>query len=429
MKPLFKKSLNWTNISTATLLDQFFFAGSTFFINILLARWLEPKEYGAFVFAYSLFLLIVAINSSLFTEPMLVFGSNKSKLAIKKYFGVLLKCQCYMAIIIFLLFSIISFLTYYFGHAQLGKAFLGIAVAGPMILFLWLFRRFNYARFIPWLATLSSFIFFSLLMTGLFALKFTNHFSLLYSFVILAGSAGITSFISFFWCKPQYRDIKSHTYTYTALAHWNYGKWSLGVTGLIWVSSNIYTFVLPIWYGFEGVAVMKAVMNLGLPVLHSLTALSQILIPTFSRKSKNDDVKTVVSITIYCLSILFCGIGIYTFLLVVFKTEILNLIYNGKYTQYSNLVLFIGPLLFFGSVISVLENILKATEKIKHVFISYFGRTIIAIAIGIPLMAFWSINGALLSMVLSYAVTASIVYYYFRVFIKTTKSDSPTTDK
>jgi O-antigen/teichoic acid export membrane protein len=421
MSLTYKRFLSRAVVGSASLLDQFFFAGSTFAINILLARWLEPKEYGAFVFVYSLFLLIIAIHSSIFTEPMLILGSNKSKLAIKKYFGVLLKYQCYMSIIIFLLFSIISFLTYYFSHAQLGKAFLGIAIAGPMILFLWLFRRFNYARFIPWLATLSSFIFFSLLMTGFFALKFTNRFSLLYSFVILAGSAAIASFISLFWCKPQFRDIKLHTYTYTALAHWNYGKWSLSTIGLIWISSNIYTFVLPIWCGFEGVAAMRAVVNLGLPVLHSLMALSQVLIPTFSRKSKNDDVKTIVSITIYCLSILFCSIAIYTLLLLMFRTEMLNLIYDGKYTQYDHLVLFIGPLLFFGGIVSVLENTLKATKRIKYVFMSYLWRTTIAIVIGIPLVAFWSISGAMLSMVLSYAVTAIAVYYYFRLFIKNSK--------
>ncbi len=99
----------------------------------------------------------------------------------------------------------------------------------------------------------------------------------------------------------------------------------------------------------------------------------------------------------------------------------LNLIYDGKYTQYDHLVLFIGPLLFFGGVVSVLENTLKATKRIKYVFMSYLWRTTVAIVIGIPLMAFWSIRGAMLSMVLSYAVAAVIVYYYFRLFIKNSK--------
>ena len=48
----------WTTRGFWAIVDQALFAVSNLIINVLLARWLSPREYGAFVTAYVVLLLV-----------------------------------------------------------------------------------------------------------------------------------------------------------------------------------------------------------------------------------------------------------------------------------------------------------------------------------------------------------------------------------
>ena len=59
------------------ILGQGAFAGSHFLMNVLLASWLSPEDYGAFALAYSGFLLFLMLYSACVYEPLIVFGSGR----------------------------------------------------------------------------------------------------------------------------------------------------------------------------------------------------------------------------------------------------------------------------------------------------------------------------------------------------------------
>jgi hypothetical protein len=74
-------------VGAFAVLDQVLFAGSSFSINILLARWLPPVQYGAFALAFFLFLLLGALHTAVLTEPMLVFGASVYRGRVRAYLG------------------------------------------------------------------------------------------------------------------------------------------------------------------------------------------------------------------------------------------------------------------------------------------------------------------------------------------------------
>ena len=55
--------LPWLTKGCLAVADQGVFAVSNFLLNILLARWLAPADYGAFALAYSVFLFLLLICS------------------------------------------------------------------------------------------------------------------------------------------------------------------------------------------------------------------------------------------------------------------------------------------------------------------------------------------------------------------------------
>src|SRR5213078_3636379 len=77
----------WAGRGALAVADQALFAGSHFILNILLARWLTPTDYGAFALAYSIFLLAVAFHGALLLEPMVIFGSGRYIKARRSYLG------------------------------------------------------------------------------------------------------------------------------------------------------------------------------------------------------------------------------------------------------------------------------------------------------------------------------------------------------
>ncbi len=71
-------------------MDQGLFSISNLVLNVLLARWLLPEDYGIFATAFAIFLLVATLHTGLFEEPMLVFGSGKYRNRISEYLGTLL---------------------------------------------------------------------------------------------------------------------------------------------------------------------------------------------------------------------------------------------------------------------------------------------------------------------------------------------------
>ncbi len=71
------------------ILGQGTFAGAHFLMNVLLARWLPPEQYGAFALAYSGFLLFLMLYGACIYEPLIVFGSGRYAGRFQEYFWLL----------------------------------------------------------------------------------------------------------------------------------------------------------------------------------------------------------------------------------------------------------------------------------------------------------------------------------------------------
>src|ERR1035438_3487461 len=91
LRAFLKGWMPWVGKGSLAVLDQGLFAISNFLINVLLARWLAPADYGAFALAYSVFLLLLVFHNAMFSGPMLVFGPGKYRERFPEYLGILLR--------------------------------------------------------------------------------------------------------------------------------------------------------------------------------------------------------------------------------------------------------------------------------------------------------------------------------------------------
>src|SRR6185436_2674834 len=80
----------WRMRVTWSLVDQALISGSGFLLNILIARWVPPAEYGLFAVAYAGFVVASGIHTSLLVEPMSVLGAARPSSELASYLGRLM---------------------------------------------------------------------------------------------------------------------------------------------------------------------------------------------------------------------------------------------------------------------------------------------------------------------------------------------------
>jgi O-antigen/teichoic acid export membrane protein len=397
----------WLKKGFWAIMDQGLFAGSNFILNILLARWLTPDEYGAFGMAFAVFLLIGSLHSATLVEPMLVFGSGKYKDRLPEYLGALVYGHVGFGALggLALLVAGLGFVLW--GSAALGASLLALAVAGPFILLLWLMRRACYALLEPRLAAAGGAWYMVLMCAGAFVVYRSGWLST----ASALGIMGVSSLAVSIWLAVRLRvrrpPLRKDDLTGGALkTHWEYGRWSVASKGLSWVPSNIFYLLLPIWGGLAAGGSFKAMMNLLMPMLQTNAALTVLLLPILVRAKQNSEFGSYVRLALVLLSLPMIA---YWLLLGIFHQPLVNFLYAGRYVEYSELLWLFGLVPVAASVKEVLSQSLRALERPDQLFLAYLFAAVVVGSLGVGCVYLWGIAGAGAGFLLSQITVAVTV--------------------
>jgi O-antigen/teichoic acid export membrane protein len=400
--------LAWAHKGGFAILDQALFAGTNFLANILLARWLETAQYGAFAVAYSVFLLLTTFHTAVLTEPMLVFGAGKYADRFPQYMGLLISGHWWVTSLIALLLALAALTMWGLGSAHLPQALTGLSMASPLILLMWLVRRAFYVHNQPHWAATGGMLYLVLMLAGLYGLSREHWLSAALALVIM----GVASLAVSAWLatllRPQWRNAASHFTAGVVLAdHWGYGKWATATAVLSWVPSGVFYLILPACVGLEESAALRAVMNLTMPLLQAYSVISVLLVPRFvARLKRNGPAGLARDVCLACGALAVTALCYWGFL-VVFHQELFLWVYSGRYADQPGLIILAGLTLFPWSVTAVLGPALRALERLNQVFWCQVTATMVAITLGLWLLATHSVAGAIAGGLAS-ATTAAV---------------------
>ncbi|HCE17841.1 MAG TPA: hypothetical protein DEQ80_08275 [Anaerolinea thermolimosa] len=399
----------WVGRGFWAVLDQALFAGSNFLVGVLLARWLEPAAYGAFSTAYSVFMLVGTLHTGLWTEPMLVYGSGRFRESFRGYQRALIADHWRLLFLSTLAFTGVGGFFLLRGASELGLSFLGLGVATPLILYLWLVRRSAYVLIEPRLAAGGGALYMVLYLGcagGLFRLGWLNEAT---AFLAMGGTALVAG--GFIFSRVQKRLAGPATAEpspgQVRRLHWEYGRWALLAGALSWVPGNIYYVLLPVFRSLEEVAVFKALSNLLMPVLHFNGALVGLFVPVFVRAINQ---KRVYPTLFLCGGILVLSALIYMGVLMVWGEPLMRLLYGEKFTGYGQALVLLSfwPLINAGS--NTLMAYLRASERPQWIAVAYLFAALVALGAGSWLTLQYGLTGAIVSILLSMFSLLVIVF-------------------
>ena len=402
----FQNILSWTKKGFWSLIDQGLFSGSNFLVNILLARWLSPKEYGTFAVALSVFYLLAGFHTAILTEPMMVFGAGKYRQHFRKYLGMLLYGHWTISALIALgLAGAACFFLY--RCSPLGEALLGLAIASPFLLLLWLTRRAIYVQMRPQWAVVGSGVNMVLVITGVYLLWKVESLTAFSGLLLLGTASIIASFVVMFYLRPQIMGFPGNpTRGMVVTDHWRYGKWSAATVFLMWVPGNIYYSLFPMTHGLATSGALRALHNLVLPLLHAISALGLLVLPSLSATAYIGR-QTLLQRKVWrLLSIFAGGSAVYWAILAMLHQPLVEWLYGGKYIKEAYLLVILGFLPVSASAVSVLGAALRAIERPDYVFKAYLLTCISGLIVGIPMAIFYGLLGAILGHIVSSLTTA-----------------------
>ena len=399
------------------MLGQALFAGSHFLVNVFLARWLSPSEYGAFALAFACFLLFSMLYSACIYEPMIVFGSSRYADSFQGYLRLLVRSNIAMLAAVSLSMLAVSFLLGWLYSARVQHAFAALALAAPFVLLTWLGRGGFYARLQPGGAAIGGSFYFCIMIGALFLLRQRNQLSPVTAFLGM-GLAGLVSAV-FLIIRLGLRwrgDSDGLSLRTVTEDHWRYGKWALASAVVAWFPDNIYYAVLPAMSGLEGSAALRALINLINPVLHTLAALSAVLIPTLVRHRDRSGITGMTRTMKTLLTLLAPAAIAYTVILVWFRSVLFQVFYNGNYREYSGLpALLVGTIPIAAVATMILGAGLRAIERPDSIFWAYVAASSSTLCIGVPLSHTLGVVGAAAGMLISSCVGAlSLAWLYHR---------------
>jgi len=381
---------------------------------VLLARWISANDYGAFSVAFAIFILVGVVHTATLTEPMLVFGSGKYKARLSEYLGSVVYGHLGFAALGSLILLLASLGFALSGSTSLAVALLALAFTEPFILLLWLMRRACYARLEPHLAASGGALYLGLMLAGAYVLYRGEWLSAASAF----GVMGISSLVVSVWLAIRLR-VKRPPLRGSELVrdafenHWRYGRWSIANETLNWIPMNSYYLLLPILGGLAAGASLKALMNLVMPMLQAIWALSILLLPTLVRARDGEgpgfDSRVRLALVLFVL-----GPLSYWMILGLFHHPLVAWLYGGRYTEHAALLWLLGLSPIVASVKQVMGQSLRALERPDRLFWAYLFSAAATLTLGTGMVYLWGLAGAVAGFLFSQAVTAALALVLYR---------------
>lgn len=382
--------VKWLFRGGGAVADEGLTAVAHFIMNVLLVRELTPEEYGQFVIAWTVLLLVGAVHAGFVLEPMTVFASSRYRPGASVYVGRVVRAQ-FVALAGLSASITAVWLAIRMGHEA--SSVLAGAVVAPFVLLLWTLRRVPYAFLSPHVAASQSGAFLVLLTSCLFLVKhwgvltpLTALISVAVASVIACLPAVISGLIT--WRRPAEEGPSGRE---LARQHWTYGKWAAPSNVLNWTTGHVFYLLLPFLLGMAAVGTLRASVTVLAPFLQTIAALSSLLVPVLARRRGGPafDVLLRRALLATLIAGLLLWIGI-----VRWHEALLHLFYGGRFDSPPGVFSFLGGLPLFTGLGWFAIAGLRALERTKDVFWVLLGAALATLAVGIPMSQSIELPGA-----------------------------------
>lgn len=420
-----EKLIPWVTKGGLAMVDYGLFSGSNFLLGILLARWLPPEQYGAYALAFSIFILVTFLYQALLLEPLSVFSGTTYRSNLRGYLKSNVWLHWGVSAVICLLLGGTAVAAKLWWHSPASAtAFAGMTAATPFILIHALGRRSFYLKLSPGPAAFGSLFYFALTVSGVFVIYKMGWLSAFTAFLVMGLAAMIGGLVMVLQLHAKLEPASAPMHLRETWAkHWEYGRWALGTCIVGWIPTYVYIPLVSKFSGLPVAAELRALMNLGGPVLQTYAALSLLFLPYASRVQGEKGRKATTALTRKLALLFVAGALAYWAVLIPLRRPVFNLLYAGKYMDSASLLpLFAAETIIWSAALGP-AIVLRAMEYPRSLFFANGAASIVALVFGIPATRYFGLHGVIWSMVAANVLYVAVAFVMLQRKVASLKAE------
>ena len=293
---------------------------------------------------------------------------------------------------------------------------MGMGVAIPFILLLWLARRIFYILMKPGNAFLISLSFFILSIIGIIILHSTKLLNTFTCFIVIGIASIIASIFLFrkYTNLPKTRNLSDLAWRSLVKEQWLYGRWIAAATVLTFLGNQIQVFLLAGLISLQSAGVLDALQNFIGPISQGITAITTLAIPILSYDFGRSNYQDIRQKTLFVAILLTIIAGVYEILLWGFSSQLETLIYNGKYSNFIHFIPILGIIPIFTAITTGYSLALRAIQRPQ--FFLIYGMVVAPVGLltGVIFTHIWGLEGAVWSLVIISVITLVVHMILYR---------------
>ncbi len=402
----------WGTRSILALSDQGLASGSTFALNIILARWLTTEAYGAFALALSAFLFLSGFHNVLVVEPMTAIGPASYPQRFTEYFSGQIRLHMVLTGSLSAAILVGGMLIVRNLQDSLIGVILAAGISVPFLLLLLLARRMCYTLQKPQLAVQGSAPYFVLLIGGAFELHEIGWLNGATAFLWMACVSLAVSLFILNRVGVSYGSISRQASIRTRRLlkeNWGYGRWLTVTTALSWVTVQVQAFLVAGFLGLSAAGILRAMQLPSLAMTQFVTATLLIVLPSLSVDLGNGNLvrlrkKTAITATLLVILAILFALFLY-----LFSGALERLLFGGKYAAFAWLMPVLGLVPVFIALSGSFSLALRIFRKSHFELLAYILSSATAVSLSFAFVPRWGLRGAAASIVCSVAVLSIAV--------------------
>jgi len=412
----FSRLRSWSMRGGMAILDQGLSSGSNFILNILLARWLAPADYGAFAVVFAVFLFLSGFHNALLLEPMSVLGPGRYPDQIETYLAIQVRLHFALTVPLGIMAALggLFLQANDFGDIWLPQALIGSGMALPFMLLPLLVRRMSYVLRRPADALLSSGLYCLFLFAGIWIAHRSGADSSSLAFRLM-GAAGLLGSL---WVGGRFitqrKQDASLAMSEILRSHWDYGKWLVGVAILDLGAIYVQTFLAAGMINLEAAGALRAMQNFMLPMVRSVAAIALLALPALAYEYGRGHLTSLRRKGLF-ITLVLTGMAVaYEIVIWALARPLELLVYGGKYAEYAGLIGILGLLAVFTALSTGFSLILRAIQKPQTYLIVGIVTSVVGLSSAFILTWKWGVTGAAASLALTYFAGFVVVLHLYR---------------
>lgn len=407
----------WIQKLSLAVVEQGFFSGSTFVINVLLIRWFTVEAYGAYALAFAIFILTSSFYNAVILEPIVKFGPVKYDDNYRQYAHLQTILFLIVSLVISgLLMFVVIILALVNTSAELQQAFFGMTIANGALMSIWLLRRLYYAR--QRSGTIAA-ITAAYAILEVVALLLLHTLGLLNPFSAYVGQAVTTLGVGIVGLYFVGRSSTAIDPTLNIRVVWQenlqYGNWLIVSAVLYWFSNYAYFVMVGVVLSIEETGALRAIQNLTLPVVQFNIAMGLLFLPWASKQLADRGHAYFGKIIFAYMGFLTSNAGVYYLALVLFYNEVFDIVYAGQYIEYSALIPLLGLLPIMKAFVAPLSIGLRIGYGTRYIFLLDATSAIVIFTVSLYLTMTIGLRGTVIGMLVSDVVRFGAALWLWKI--------------